>query len=317
VRMQRLSPGDVPSGAGGSAVSIGMYDGVHRGHQWLLRQLRRQATAEELRSVVVTFEPHPLQVLRPVAAPRLLSDLDLRLRLLDRAGVDACLVVPFDLVRQEQSAAAFVEEVLVGQLRTSRVLVGADFRFGRDRTGDVALLQEQGLRHGFRARGLPLLPVRSSAAHVPCSSTYIRGLIAQGDVELAGRLLDRPHEVDGVVVGTSRPAPGRGTPTVVVRVQAYRALPTEGSYAGALVTSSSGRRLTAGVSVRQGITAHDRALLDVHVVGEVASLIDQGVRVTLARRVWTTDRKELYLQLARQAEEAARASAAGGWGSAS
>lgn len=314
--MQRLAAGESLVGDSGSAVSIGMYDGVHRGHQWLLRHLRRQAAARGLRSVVVTFEPHPLQVLRPVAAPRLLSDLDLRLRLLDRAGVDVCLVVPFDLARQGQRAAAFVEEVLIGQLRTSCVLVGADFRFGLDRMGDVAFLQEQGLRHGFQARGLPLLPVTGSAAHLPCSSTYIRGLIAQGDVERAGRLLDRPHEVDGVVVGTSRPAPGRGTPTVVVRVRAFRALPTEGSYAGTILTST-GRRLTAGVSVRQGITAHDQALLDVHVVGEVASLIDQPVRVTLGRRVWTTDRSDLYLQLTRHAEEAARASTAGGWGSAS
>lgn len=314
--MQRLAPEEVLPGGVASAVTIGMYDGVHRGHQWLLRHVRRQAMTEGLRSVVVTFEPHPLQVLRPVAAPRLLSDLDLRLRLLDRAGVDACLVVPFDLARQEQSAPAFVEQVLVGQLRAARVLVGADFRFGRNRAGDVAMLQQEGLRHGFQAHGLPLLPVSGSAAHLPCSSTYIRGLIAQGDVEHAGRLLDRPHEVAGVVVGTSRPVPGRGTPTVVVRVQAYRALPTEGSYAGSLL-SATGRRLTASVSVRQGITAHDRALLDVHVVGEVASLIDQQVRVTLARRVWTDDHHDLYRQLARQAEDAARASAEGGWGSAS
>lgn len=313
--MRVLRDDDTLPASPGSAVTIGVYDGVHRGHQWLLRRLR-QTSGDALPVVVVTFHPHPLQVLRPVAAPRLLTDLDLKLRLLSASGaVDACLVVSFDTDRQMQSAEDFVADVLVNQLHARHVLVGTDFRFGRDRQGDLELLRDLGSASGFRADGLPLLPVRPSTAHIACSSTYIRGLVAAGDVQAAARLLGRPHEVAGAVVGTSRPI-GRGTPTVVVRVDAYRALPTEGSYAGWLITQD-GRRHTAGVSVRQGITAREQALLDVHVVDGVSPRIHEAVRVELTRRVWTSDRGDLVAEMATQAEQFAQAWAVGGWGSAS
>jgi len=296
----------------GSAVAIGVYDGLHCGHQWLLRRLRKLA-GPTVPLTVVTFDPHPLQLLRPVSAPRMLTDIDQRLELLENMGiVDACLVLNFDADRQEQRAIEFIDDVVVGQLHARDVMVGSDFHFGRGREGDVTLLGRVGAVRGFNVQPVPLLPISSQAVNVPCSSTYIRGLVARGQVEHASRLLARAHGVRGIVVGTSRPMGGRGTPTVVVRASRYAALPAEGSYAGTLITPD-GRRRMAGVSVRQGLMAHEQALLDVHIVGDAASLIDQRVGVELIRPIWASGRADLVAEMSAQAEEIARASAVGGW----
>ncbi len=293
-----------------SAVTIGVYDGVHAGHQWLLRKLRQVAAREGLRTVVVTFDPHPLRVLRPVSAPRMLTDLDARVRLLAATGlVDACLVIEFDDVTSRQSPHDFVREVLVDRLHAAAVVVGEDFRFGHQRSGDVAELRRLGSEYGYSTLGVPLLP--AGRAGGACSSTYLPGLIRQGEVGRAAALLGRPHEVSGRVVSTSRPVAGRGTPTVVARVGEDRSLPVEGSYAGSIVTPD-GRDRSAGVSIRQGITSGP-ALLDVHVVGDPRRLMDEPVRVRMRRRLWTSGKDELFGEILRGDEEMGRSLASGGW----
>lgn len=310
--MTVLRPGDPVAAAGRAAVTVGVYDGVHAGHRWLLRRLRRVAGEQSLRVTVVTFDPHPLRVLRPVSAPRMLTDLDTRLRLFAETGlVDECLVIPFDEARARQSPEEFVREVLVGQVRAATVMVGEDFRFGHNRSGDVAELRRLGDEYGFCVLGLPLLPARAITAGTACSSTHIRRLITHGEIARAAGLLGRPHEVSGLVVGTSRPTAGRGTPTVVVRVDPDLVLPTEGAYAGSIITPD-GRERAAGVSVRQGMVSGP-ALLDVHVVSGIPALIEARVRVRLARRVWTSGRAELVAEMARADEEAGWSTAAGGW----
>ncbi|MGH9304637.1 MAG: FAD synthetase family protein, partial [Acidimicrobiales bacterium] len=206
--------------AGRTAVTIGVYDGVHRGHRWLLRKLRHAGQSAGLQTALVTFDPHPLRVLRPVAAPRMLADLDQRLCLLSGTGcVDVCVVLDFDTDRSEQQAEDFVEDVLVGQVHAAEIVVGAGFRFGHDRAGDIDLLSRLGEKFAFSVTSIPLLPVGPESAARPCSSTLIRSLVSKGDVESAARLLCRPHEVSGTVAGTSWPRPGRGVPNVVVRVE--------------------------------------------------------------------------------------------------
>jgi len=295
-----------------SAVTIGVYDGVHRGHQWLLRRLRKAAEPDQP-LVVVTFDPHPLAVLRPVAKPRTLTSLQRKLMILGGLGfVSACLVVPFNEVRRQQGADEFVEEILVDRLHASTVMVGVDFRFGHDRVGDVDLLRQLGQRHHFTAHGSPLLPVPSPLAATPCSSTYIRDLVRRGAVEESARLLSRPHAVDGVIAGISRPRSSRGVPTVVVRVDRAFALPVEGSYFGRLVFED-GRRHVAGLSIRQGVVAGPDALIDAHLHGECGG--DMGSRVTLefVRPLWATGRAEVATQVTQRATEIGEASAAAGW----
>ena len=313
--MRVLGIGDRLDSGVRAAVTIGVYDGVHRGHQWLLRRLRK-VSRPQAPLVVVTFDPHPLAVIRPVAAPRMLTSTARRLAILEALGfVDACLVVPFDLPRRQQRAADFVDEILVTLLHAETVMVGTDFRFGRDREGDIALLRELGRRRNFEAHSAPLLPVSSAESAEPCSSANIRGLIRLGRVSEAARLLSRPHQVDGVVAATSRPRGGRGVPTVVVRVDRAAALPVEGSYLGALIFGD-GRRHVAGLSIRQGIVAGAHALVDAHLAGDFTSAIGNDVLLEFSSPLWASGRTEVASQVSTRADELGEAAAAGGWGAA-
>lgn len=295
-----------------SALTIGVYDGVHVGHRWLLRKLRHRANLDGMPVAVVTFDPHPLRLLRPVAAPRMLTNIDQRLALLEATClVDYCVVIPFNDAVSRMSPEDFIREVLVRKLNAGAVLVGEDFRFGHNRGGSVADLQKLGAAHGFSAHGLPLLPVAAIKAGSYCSSTYIRQLIANGDLGGAAALLGRPHEVMGRVIGTSRPTTGRGVPTVVVRVASDVSLPTEGSYAGSVLTPD-GRQRRAGISVRQG-PVPESVLLDAHVVGDVRQLMDETIRVRLNRRLWARGKDELFENMVRAEAAESESSAASGW----
>ncbi|MDR3649465.1 MAG: bifunctional riboflavin kinase/FAD synthetase [Acidimicrobiales bacterium] len=215
--------------AGGSAVTIGAYDGVHLGHRHLLSELRRQADSRRLASVVVTFDRHPATVVRPQSAPAILTDREQKLELLASAGIDLTLVVPFDEARANETAEEFVLEVLVGALDARVVVVGEDFHFGHRRAGNVGLLTEMGSRHGFDVLGLPL---EEDPSEQVVSSTRIRELLTSGDVATAAALLGRPHQVRGVVVhGDGRGGTELGFPTANVAVPEGVAMPGEGIYA--------------------------------------------------------------------------------------
>src|SRR5258706_12676332 len=138
----------------GTAITIGAYDGVHLGHRAVVATVRRLAAERDLATAVVTFDRHPASVVRPESAPRLLTDLDQKLELLEATGVDYALVVRFDEARSKESAEDFVREVLVDCLNAKVVVVGADFHFGHQRRGNVELLQTMGRELGFEVLGL-------------------------------------------------------------------------------------------------------------------------------------------------------------------
>lgn len=236
---------------GGSAVTIGAYDGVHLGHQALLGELHARAVADGLTSVVVTFDRHPAAVVRPESAPLLLCDLDQKLELLAATGVDRTVVVPFDAERANESAEDFVREILVHGLDARMVVVGEDFHFGHGRKGNVALLQEMGAEVGFTVDGVSLeaAPDGSAEAGHPVSSTRIRGLIAEGRVEEAAALLGRPHQLRGAVVhGDNRGGTELGFPTANLDIPATIAIPASGIYAG-WYDRPDGSRWRAAISV--------------------------------------------------------------------
>jgi riboflavin kinase/FMN adenylyltransferase len=210
-------------------VTIGAYDGVHRGHRALLADLLTRAEAARLSTVVVTFDRHPAYVVRPESAPKQLTGLEQKLELLAECGIDRTLVIPFDRARAEESAEEFVKSVLVDELSARLVVVGEDFHFGHDRRGNVELLRRLGDEHGFEVVGIGL----TGDGVEPVSSTRIRALIAAGEVEEAARLLGRPHEVRGPVVrGDGRGGPELGFPTANVQVPDDIALPADAVYAG-------------------------------------------------------------------------------------
>ena len=220
---------------GGSAVTIGAYDGVHLGHRALLAELRVRAEEQGLATVVVTFDRHPASVVRPASAPLLLCDLDQKLELLASAGVDRTVVVRFDEDRANETAEEFVVRELVEGLDARLVVVGEDFHFGHGRKGNVALLTEMGGGAGFEVDGVTLASAGTDDGDgaTAVSSTRVRTLVSEGRVDEAAVLLGRPHQVRGpVVTGDRRGGTELGFPTANVDVPAEICLPAPGIYAG-------------------------------------------------------------------------------------
>jgi len=263
---------------GGSVVTIGVYDGVHRGHHAVLRLVRELADARGLDAVCVTFDRHPAEVVRPESAPKLLTTPEQKLELLDATGyLDLCFVLRFDRTRSQESAEDFVREVLVRGARARLVVVGADFHFGRGRGGDVALLQRVGAELGFEVIGVGLEAAEGGTVY---SSTRIRELLAAGEVGEAALLLGRPHEVRGVVERGDQRGRELGFPTANVAVPARSCLPADGIYAGTLV--AGGIERPAAISLGRRPTFYEQAdasLLEAHVLDFDGDLYGQDAAV--------------------------------------
>jgi len=274
-----------PRPEGGCVVTIGVYDGVHLGHRSLIARVRDMARQLGAASAVVTFDPHPAMVVRPDSAPRLLTDLPQRLELLADAGVDYAVVVRFDAERATESPEDFVREVLVGCLRARAVVVGHDFHFGRGRKGNVPLLQNMGAELGFDVLGLTL--VGDEAAHEVVSSTRVRALLAEGEVERAAELLGRPHEVRGVVQHGDARGRELGFPTANVAVPAEILLPADGIYAG-WYERAGGEVHAAALSLGRRPTFYaeaDASLLEAYLLDFEGDLYDEVAAVRFVSRL--------------------------------
>jgi riboflavin kinase / FMN adenylyltransferase len=211
----------------GAVVTIGNFDGVHRGHLALVRRTVERAHEIAARSVVVTFDPHPAAVLRPEAVPLLLQSVDERVSALRAHGVDEVLVVAFDTELAAQSPEEFVRTLLVERLSATVVVVGENFRFGQGAHGDVTVLRELGASHGFEVEAVPLVTTDEATL----SSSALRALLATGDLEAVTRGLGRPFRLDGEVVSGDGRGRTIGVPTANVTVPPGRALPADGVYA--------------------------------------------------------------------------------------
>jgi riboflavin kinase/FMN adenylyltransferase len=233
----------VPTGWGRSVVTVGVFDGVHRGHQTLINRTVERARARGLASVLITFDPHPAELIRPGSHPARLTSLRRRADLVAELGVDAFCVLPFTPELQRMEAAAFAHEVLVDRLHAAEVVVGRNFTFGHRAAGDVAMLTRLGQRFGFGVEGLDLM----SDDGVTFSSTYIRACIDAGDVAAAAVALGRPHRIEGVVVHGDHRGRELGFPTANIATAAFTALPADGVYAGHFVLGE--RRLPSAISV--------------------------------------------------------------------
>jgi riboflavin kinase/FMN adenylyltransferase len=238
-------PTEVPNDFGPSVVTIGNFDGVHRGHQQVLSQLIRTARLNRARSVAVTFDPHPSQVHRPESAPELIMGLQDKLHALGELGLDAVLVMKYSLELASLTPEEFVGTVLVDALHASHVVIGHDTRFGRGNSGDLNTMRELGEEFGFEvlvisefgSEGFPLHD--DGGMDRRCSSTWVREALMEGDVATAAAVLGRPHQMRGRALGF---------PTANLSSDASGLIPADGIYAGWLV-DQDGTRWPAAISV--------------------------------------------------------------------
>jgi riboflavin kinase/FMN adenylyltransferase len=277
----------------GTVVTIGAFDGVHLGHQALLRMVRERAAERGLPTALVTFDRHPAQVVRPESAPKLLTSLGQKLELLEGTGlVDHAVVLTFDEQRRRESAEDFVTQVLEGCLHARLVVVGADFHFGNGRRGNVALLERMGRDLGFDVVGLDLVRAAEDADRVTYSSTLVRQRLADGDVRGAAEILGRVHEVRGTVVEGDRRGRELGFPTANVAVPEEICLPAGGIYAGTF-TGTDGVARPAAISLGHRPTFYtDQAylLLEAYLLDFNGDLYGQAASVGFVERIRAEER---------------------------
>lgn len=223
-------------------VTIGVFDGIHRGHQAIISEAVRQARERGVPSVLITFVPHPSEVVRPGSHPPVLTTIVRRAELVEALGVDVFCALPFTLEFSKMHPDEFVHETLVDQLHASAVVVGENFRFGHKAAGDVAVLRQLGEAFGFTADGIPLL--RNSDTVL--SATYVRSCVTAGDMEGAATALGRPHRVDGVVERGDARGRALGFPTANLRTDQWTAIPADGVYAGRVVRLDEWGRTAPG-----------------------------------------------------------------------
>lgn len=278
MQIVREGDGGVPEGTS-TALTIGAYDGIHRGHQLILSNVATLAKERGLATAVVTFDVHPATVLRPESAPLLLTSTEQRLQLFEEAGVDYLYLVHFTPERSQTDDADFAEQVFVDALRANVIVVGSDFHFGRKRSGNVETLTELGKKRGFEVIGLDLLADPGTTEHI--SSTAIRRALAGGNVASAAEMLGRNYEIRGEVIGGDQRGRTIGFPTANIPVNKRTAWPADGVYAGWAVLED-GERHGCAINIGKRPTFHQHAehsLLEAHLLNFSGDLYGQDLRI--------------------------------------
>ncbi|MCW2655926.1 MAG: hypothetical protein JWR06_119 [Jatrophihabitans sp.] len=232
----------VPTGWGHCVVTIGVFDGIHRGHASIIADAVQIAAERGVPSALITFVPHPSEVVRPGSHPPVLTSIVRRAELVEALGVDVFCALPFTLEFSRMPPDEFVHQALVDRLHASAVVVGENFRFGHKAAGDVALLEQLGHTFGFTTHGVALL----REGDTPMSATYVRSCVLAGDVATAAQVLGRPHRVDGVVERGDQRGRELGYPTANLRTDAWAAVPADGVYAGRVVRLDEWGRTVPG-----------------------------------------------------------------------
>lgn len=269
---------------GRCVVTIGVFDGIHRGHQQIIGRAVERAKALGLPAVVLTFDPHPLEVVRPGSHPPMLTSQRYRAELMEALGVDVVCVLPFTVDFSRKTAEEFVHDVLVERLHVAEVIVGENFRYGNKGTGDVAALTRDGRRFGFGVEGAPLVG-RDTDSH--WSSTYVRSCVQAGDVRSAARALGREHQIEGTVVRGDQRGREMGYPTANLDPLPWSAVPADGIYAGHLVRGRE--RLPAAISIGTNPTfAGDERRIEAFVLDFSGDLYGERVGMSFSERLRET-----------------------------
>lgn len=271
---------DLPRG--GVVATVGNFDGIHRGQRAILGRVVSRARELGLPSALVTFEPHPLKVLRPRLAPPLLTTAAQKQQLVEEGGIELLLLVHFDGELAECAAEEFVRRFLVPRLGVRELLVGAGFRFGRARSGDVALLQQLGEELGFRAEGVPEVTWGSAAV----SSSRIRAALLEGNVEDAAAMLGRPYELTGVVLRGDRMGQKLGWPTINLRLD-NELVPADGVYATRVQLEGLGGTFEAATNIGTRPTVYENfhRVVEGHILDFRNNVYGQRVAMRFFRRL--------------------------------
>ena len=273
----------VPADSPPSAVSVGVFDGVHVGHQEILRRVTERARTDGLCSTVVTFDTHPALTLRPENAPRLLTDLRQKIDIFDSLGLERAVVLSFGDELAATSAEDFIRDVLVDGLNARAVVAGSDFHFGNDRDGSNATLRAEGARNGFEVEAVDLY--HFPGAPEPVSSTTIRRALAGSRVADVAQMLGRPYAIGGVVIEGDRRGVTVGFPTANIPVATDRAWPADGVYAGRF-TDSDGARYGCAINIGRRPTFFEHAehsILEAHLLDFDDDLYGHEVQVEFLR----------------------------------
>ena len=297
--MQRWRGQDeIPTDWGRCVLTIGVFDGVHRGHQELISRAVKAGRSRGVPTVLMTFDPHPMEVVFPGSHPAQLTTLTRRAELVEEMGIDVFLVMPFTADFMKLTPDRYIHELLVERLHVVEVMVGENFTFGKKAAGNVDLLRHAGDRFGFAVDSLALVseaaePYRDET--VTFSSTYIRSCVDAGDMVAAAEALGRSHRVEGVVVRGEGRGRALGFPTANVAPPMYSAIPADGVYAAwftvlghgpVMGTVTPGARRQAAVSVGTNPTFSGRTrTVEAFVLDATADLYGQHVAVDFVARL--------------------------------
>jgi riboflavin kinase/FMN adenylyltransferase len=265
----------------GCVATIGAFDGVHRGHQAVIRHLLEKSVEFKLPSVIIVFEPLPREFFSPLKAPARIMSFWEKTRALQELGVDRMLRIRFNEQFRGMSAQRFVDDIFVTGLGVRYVVLGDDFRFGADRQGDIELIREQGLRYGYEAGSTPTFAIDGERV----SSTRIRQALENADFETAEALLGRPYSISGRVIYGRQLGSTIGTPTANLELRRLRA-PLSGVYTvevsgGGLVNAQG----VANVGVRPTVDDSIKANLEVHLLDREVELYGRHIEVTFRRKL--------------------------------
>ncbi|MFV0493847.1 bifunctional riboflavin kinase/FAD synthetase [Mycobacterium sp.] len=294
--MQRWrGQGEIPTDWGRCVLTIGVFDGVHRGHAELIAHAVKAARARGVPSVLMTFDPHPMEVVYPGSHPAQLTTLTRRAELVEELGVDVFLVMPFTAEFMKLTPEGYVHELLVESLHVVEVVVGENFTFGRKAAGNVGTLRRAGDRFGFAVESVSLLSEHHSTESVTFSSTYIRSCVDAGDMMAATEALGRPHRVEGVVVRGYGRGAQLGFPTANLAPPLYSAIPADGVYAAWFTVLGQGpaagelvpgQRYRAAVSVGTNPTFSGRTrTVEAFVLDTTADLYGLHVALDFVARI--------------------------------
>ena len=288
-------PEDIPSDWGRCVLTIGVFDGVHRGHAELIARAVKAGRARGVPTVLMTFDPHPMEVVFPGSHPAQLTTLTRRAELAEELGIDVFLVMPFTTDFMKLTPERYIHELLVERLHVLDVVVGENFTFGKKAAGNVAILRKAGERFGFAAESVSLVAEQHQSESVTFSSTYIRACVDAGDMVAAAEALGRPHRVEGVVVRGDGRGRGLGYPTANIAPPMHSAIPADGVYAGWFTVLGHGpaggsvlpgRRYPAAVSIGTNPTFSGRTrTVEAYVLDTTADLYGQHVAVDFVSRI--------------------------------